>query len=41
MKSRLVQVIWVEIFCESVFRQIWEEVVAKRDALELVDLDPW
>jgi hypothetical protein len=38
MKSHLVKAIWVEPICDVPFREFWEEVVTKRDALELVEL---
>ena len=40
-RPHLVKVIWVEFFCASPFRELWDEVATRRDNLQLVDLDPW
>jgi hypothetical protein len=40
-KPHCVKIIWVEVFCDAPFRELWEEVVAKRDKQNLIDLDPW
>jgi len=36
-----VMIIWIEIFCNEPFQELWEEVTAKREQLGLLDLDPW
>jgi len=41
MKPHVTKVIWVEIFCNDPFRELWDEVVRKREKLGLLDLDPW
>jgi len=41
MKPHLTKVLWMEFFCELPFKELWEEVEAKRKDLDLVDLDVW
>lgn len=33
MKPHLVKVLWVEVFCEAPFRELWDEVSAERDGV--------
>ncbi len=37
----LESVIYIEYFCELPFKQLWDEVVAKRNDLDVIDLDVW
>lgn len=41
MRPHLTKVLWMSYFCEAPFYELWEEIEAKKNDLDLLDLDVW